>query len=350
VWTVPERDRRDVSVGATGDTVNPRTTLAEVALRAGVSSATVSKVLNGRADVAAATRERVTRLLAELDYLPPQRSAGVVDIVFNGLDSPWAIEILRGVETHFSGHGRSVAVSVVPRGGPVRPASWTGALTRHHSAGVLLVMSQLSTTQLRELDRQGIPLVVIDPAGTPDRQVPSVGATNWDGGIAATEHLLELGHRRIAVIGGPQRYLCSRARVEGYRHALESGGIEFDSGLVRWGDFRHEGGFRCAEELLALDDAPSAIFAGSDQQALGVYEAARRRGITVPGQLSVVGFDDLPLARWLPPPLTTVRQPLAEMGAIAADMLTRLMDGRTLTSRRVEVATELVVRESTGPA
>ena len=250
-----------------------------------MSSATVSKVLNGRSDVSAATRERVSQLLAELDYLPPQRSAGVVDIVFNGLDSPWAIEILRGVETHLSGHGRSVAVSVVPRGGPVRPASWTGAVARHHSAGVLLVMSQLSTTQLRELDHQGIPLVVIDPAGTPDRQVPSVGATNWDGGIAATDHLLQLGHRRIAVISGPQRYLCSRARVEGYRHALESGGIEFDSGLVRWGDFRHEGGFRCAEELLAIDDPPTAIFAGSDQQALGVYEAARQHGLAVPDQL-----------------------------------------------------------------
>jgi LacI family transcriptional regulator len=325
-------------------------TLSAVAARAGVSPATVSKVLNGRSDVAVATREHVARVLEELSYLPPRRSAGVVDIVFSGLDSPWAVEILRGVETFFSAQGRPVAVSVVPRGGPVRPASWTGAVARHHSAGVLLVMSQLTPAQLREMQQQRIPLVVIDPAGTPDREVPSVGATNWSGGIAATEHLLGLGHRRIAMISGPQLYLCSRARTDGYRHALEASGIALDPQLVRWGDFRHEGGFRAAAELVDSPDPPTAIFAGSDQQALGVYEAARRRGIAVPAGLSVVGFDDLPLARWLPPPLTTVRQPLAEMGATAAEMLNALMDARALTSRRVELATELVVRESTGAA
>jgi LacI family transcriptional regulator, galactose operon repressor len=117
--------------------------------------------------------------------------------------------------------------------------------------------------------------------------------------------------------------------------------------LLRWGDFRQEGGFRCAMELLALPDRPTAIFAGSDQQALGVYEAARQLGLSIPDQLSVVGFDDLPLARWLPPPLTTVRQPLAEMGAAAAEMLLQLIAGRTLRSQRVELATELVVRLST---
>ena len=327
----------------------PRPTLSAVAERAGVSPATVSKVINGRADVAATTRARVQRALDDLRYLPPQRSAGVVDIVFSDLDSPWAIEILRGVETFLSAHARSVAVSVAGPHGPARPASWAGAVARRHSAGVLLVMSHLSGRQWRALQGEGIPLVVIDPADDPDRDVPSVGATNWAGGIAASEHLLDLGHRRIAAISGPAAYLCSRARVEGYRHALDVRGVRFDPELVRWGDFRHEGGFRGATELLQHRRPPTAIFAGSDQQALGVYEAARRLGIRVPGELSVVGFDDLPLARWLPPPLTTVRQPLAEMGSVAADMLTRLIEGRRLTSQRVELATELVVRESTAP-
>jgi LacI family transcriptional regulator len=326
-----------------------RTTLASIAAQAGVSMATVSKVLNGRADVAAETRARVQRLLAEQNYLPPQRSTAVVDLVFSGLDSPWAVEILRGVESHFTSQARAVAVSSVQREGSALPPSWTGALARHHSAGVLLVMSQLTPGQWRELQTMGIPLVVVDPADTPGPEVASVGATNWSGGIAATEHLLGLGHRRIAVISGPEQYLCSRARVDGYRHALEQAGCAFDTDLVRWGDFRHEGGFQRAMELLDQPDPPTAIFAGSDEQALGVYEAARRRGMAIPGELSVVGFDDLPLARWLPPPLTTVRQPLADMGAMAAEMLTRLIVGQALPSRRVELATELIVRESTAP-
>lgn len=326
-----------------------RPTLATIAAHAGVSLATVSKVINGRTDVAAATRERVRRALAEHNYLPPQRSSAAIDLVFSDLDSPWAVEILRGVESYVSARGRAVAVSAVAPHGPAQPPSWTSTIAQHQSAGVLLVMSQLTRRQWRQLHDRGIPLVVIDPADMPDPEVPSVGATNWAGGIAATEHLLHLGHQRIAVISGPEQYLCSRARVDGYRQVLEQSGRAFDAGLVRWGDFRQEGGFRCAVELLDRPDPPTAIFAGNDEQALGVYEAARQLGLAIPEDLSVVGFDDLPLARWLPPPLTTVRQPLAEMGVTAAEMLLRLVAGRALRSRRVELATELVVRLSTAP-
>ena len=123
----------------------------------------------------------------------------------------------------------------------------------------------------------------------------------------------------------------------------------FDLGLVRHGDFQHEGGFRRGGELLDLAEPPTAIFAGSDQQALGVYEAARQRGLRIPQDLSVVGFDDLPVARWVSPPLTTVRQPLAEMGRAAAQMLGEIIEDRPLRSRRVELSTELIMRESTGP-
>lgn len=349
------RDRRQSTVlphQASDDSTEAhgaRTTLATIASQAGVSTATVSKVLNGRADVASTTRARVQRLLTAQKYSPPQRSSAVVDLVFSGLDSPWAVEILRGVESYFTRRARAVAVSAVEGHGPALPPSWAGALARHHSAGVLLVMSQLTPRQWRELQDKSIPLVVIDPADTPGSEVASVGATNWSGGIAATEHLLELGHRRIAVISGPETYLCSRARVDGYRHALDQARRPFDASLVRWGRFRHESGFQAAMELFDHPGRPTAIFAGSDEQALGVYEAARQRGMSIPHDLSVVGFDDLPLARWLPPPLTTVRQPLAEMGVMAAEMLTRLIEGHALPSRRVELATELVVRDSTAP-
>ncbi len=327
-----------------------RPTLAAIAAEAGVSLPTVSKVVNGRPDVAPATRARVERLLGEHHYQRPgqrrRRRAGLIDLIFNGLDSPWAVEILRGVEDWCSAHTVGAMVSAV-RHGSARPASWASALAGHDTDGVILVTSELTMPQLRQLRDEDIPLVVVDPVNLPAPDLPSVGATNWAGGLAATDHLMSLGHRHIGVITGPAEYLCSRARVDGYRSALERRGGELDRLLVRHGDFQHEGGFRRGGELLDLAEPPTAIFAGSDQQALGVYEAARRRGLRIPQDLSVVGFDDLPAARWVSPPLTTVRQPLADMGRVAAEMLGNLIEGVALRSQRVELATALVVREST---
>jgi LacI family transcriptional regulator len=327
-----------------------RPTLAAVAAQAGVSLPTVSKVVNGHPDVAPETRMRVEHLLGELKYQRPgsrrgRNRAGLVDVVFNGLDSPWAVEILRGIEDWCASQQMGAAVSAV-RHGSARPASWTGALARHDTDGVILVTSELTMPQLRQLRSEGIPLVVVDPVNLPDPDLPSVGATNWAGGMAAADHLVGLGHTRVGVITGPADYLCSRARLAGYRSALERAGIPYDPALVRHGNFYHEGGFEHGNELLELGDV-TAIFAGSDQQALGVYEAARRRGLRIPQDLSVVGFDDLPAARWVSPPLTTVRQPLSEMGQVAAQMLGELIEGVQPRTRRVELATELIVREST---
>jgi LacI family transcriptional regulator len=327
-----------------------RTTLSAIAAEAGVSLPTVSKVVNGRRDVAPATRALVERLLDEHHYTRVgtrrHRRSGLVDLVFNGLDSPWAVEILRGVEEWGTAHETGVAVSAV-RHGNARPASWTSGLASHDTDGVILVMAGVTTSQLEQMRDADIPLVVVDPVNPPPPELPSVGATNWAGGLAATEHLLELGHRRIGAIAGPGDYLCSRARTDGYRSALERAGIRYEPALVRNGDFEHEGGFVRGGELLDLAEPPSAIFAGSDQQAFGLYEAARQRGLRVPQDLSVVGFDDLPVARWVSPPLTTVRQPLAEMGRAAAQMLDDLIDGVVLRMNRVELSTELIVREST---
>jgi LacI family transcriptional regulator len=343
---------RSRSDSAREDGHRSRPTLAEIAEAAGVSLPTVSKVVNGRADVAAATRARIEQLLGERNYrhpgVRPGRRSGLIDVVFNGLDSPWAVEILRGIEEWCSAHAMAVAVSSV-RHGSARPASWTSALASHDTDGVLLVTSELTTGQLQQLREEDLPLVVVDPANLPEPELPSVGATNWAGGIAATDHLVGLGHRRIAAITGPMDYLCSRARIDGYRSALEHAGFRYDPALVRHGDFRHESGFACGGELLDAGHRPTAIFAGSDEQALGVYEAARQRGLRIPEDLSVVGFDDLPVGRWVSPPLTTVRQPLAEMGQAAANMLGSLIEGLPLPSRRIELSTELVVRTSTAP-
>jgi LacI family transcriptional regulator len=143
--------------------------------------------------------------------------------------------------------------------------------------------------------------------------------------------------------------LCSRARIDGYRAALESAGVAVDPALIRNGNFHHFGGYQAARELFELTDPPTAIFAGSDEQAFGVAEAARVTGRRIPEDLSIVGFDDLPISRWVSPPLTTVRQPLSEMGRTAAEMLLMMIDRREPHSRQVELATELIVRSSTAP-
>jgi LacI family transcriptional regulator, galactose operon repressor len=329
-----------------------RPTLSDIAAEAGVSTATVSKVLNGRTDVAAATRERVTALLKTHHYPAMDarrtRRSGLVDLVISGLDSPWAIEILRGVEAECTERGVGTVVSRV-RENDATPPSWTSLTAAHHSDGVILVTSRITAQQRAQVQRSGVALVVIDPVDLPDTDLVSIGATNWAGGLSATEHLISLGHRRIAVIGGPRDMLCTQARVDGYRAALERAGIEVDRDLIRYGNFLHEGGFAAARDLLDLPSRPTAIFAGGDLQAMGAYEAARQADLSVPRDLSVVGFDDLPLCQWMSPPLTTVRQPLEEMGRTAARTLFQQLDGQVPVSPRIELTTELRVRLSTAP-
>jgi LacI family transcriptional regulator len=329
-----------------------RVTIATIAEAAGVSVPTVSRVLNGRTDVSPETRDRIEHLLREHDYRPrnsrqPLR-AGLIDLVFHDLDSPWAVELIRGVEevTHAAGVG--TVVSAVHR----RTAStrqWLQNLRSRQSDGVILVISDGAGPVYTELHRLNVPMVIIDPAGGAAADVPTIGATNWSGGRSATEHLISLGHTRIGLVEGPRNLMCSRARLDGYRAALESAGLRVDRRLIEPGDFRHEAGFAAGQRLLDRDEAdrPTAIFASSDQMALGVYEAARLLGLRVPDDVSIVGFDDLPEARWSSPPLTTVRQPLADMGGLAARTVLRLSRGEPIETPRVELATELVVREST---
>jgi LacI family transcriptional regulator len=177
--------------------------------------------------------------------------------------------------------------------------------------------------------------------------VTSVGSTNFAGGLAATHHLLGLGHRQIAYLGGPAAAACNQARMHGYRGAMEAEGAPVPDGYVRTGRFSYEHGIAGGAALLDLPQPPTAVFAGSDETALGVIEAARSRGLRVPEDLSVVGFDDTPVARLAAPPLTTVRQPLREMGAVAVRTALRLAAGERVDSHHVELATELVVRQST---
>lgn len=334
------------------DAAVERVTLALVAEEAGVSLSTISKVLNGRTDVSAATRARVETLLAARGY---ERRGGraapkaeLIELVFHELDSIWSMELIAGVETVAKEHGLSVVLTVSGSRHSPDP-HWIEGVMRRRPVGVVLVFSDLAPEYRERLRSRAIPFVIVDPAGDPSPDAPSVGSANWSGGLMATRHLIELGHRRIAAITGPDDMMCSLARLDGYRSAMNSAGLPIDPEWIRFGDFHVSGGRDRAGELLALDEAPTAIFAGSDLQALGALDAARSFGLRVPEDLSIVGYDDIPLARWVTPRLTTVHQPLKRMGEEAARLVIRLSDEQPATTPRMDLATSLVVRESTAP-
>ena len=219
-------------------------------------------------------------------------------------------------------------------------------LDRVGRVGLIMVTSRLSSEQHKRLQEAALPLVLIDPINPVDPSLPSVGATNWQGGMSAVQHLLELGHRRIAMIRGYQ-CLVDDARYHGYVAALSGFGIAVDERLIGRGDFRFLPTVTVAEEILRLSSPPTAVFAANDLGALGVMEAARRIGLCVPSDLSVVGFDDSMYASASSPQLTTVRQPFVQMGEVAYQLLADQMEGRDPASVRVELAATLVIRDST---
>ncbi|MFI7128128.1 LacI family DNA-binding transcriptional regulator [Nonomuraea sp. NPDC050153] len=329
-----------------------RATLATVAASAGVSVATVSKVLNGRSDVAPTTRSLVQSLLREHDYIAPspRRDGAVatdtVEVQFDDDFSTYSTEIIQGLVGAGAEAGVGIVVSV--RKKIDHAAAWARDLAAAGRRALICVTcDQLTTRQLTALSRVQVPLVVIDPLHMPHASVTSVGSTNFAGGLAATQHLLSLGHRRIAYIGGPATAACNQARLHGYRAAMEAEGVPVPPAYTRSGHFRYEDGLEYGAAVLDLPERPTAIFAGCDESALGVMEAARARGLRVPEDLSIVGFDDTQMARMASPPLTTVRQPLREMGGVALRTALRLAAGEKIDSHHVELATELIVRAST---
>lgn len=327
-----------------------RITLAEIAAEAGVSIATMSKVLNGRTDVAPATRARLEEHLNRHGYTRrnAQRQSEFVELVFHELEPSWSMEVIEGVEEVAHAAGMSVVLTVSGDRHSPSP-DWIDGVLRRRPAGVVLVFSEIAEAQREKLRSRGMPVVIVDPAGDPAPDVPSVGSANWTGGLVATRHLIELGHRRIAVITGPEDMMCSLARLDGYRSAMGAAGLEVDPAWVRFGDFHPAGGERHAHALLELEHPPTAVFAGSDLQALGVIAAATASGLSVPGDLSVVGYDDIALSRWLSPQLTTVHQPLRRMGEEATRLVLRLARGESIETLRLDLATHLVVRGSTAP-
>lgn len=326
-------------------------TIAQIADHAGVSIATVSKVVNGRDNVAPETRELVEGIIRRYGYRRRKRqvkASPLVDVVFHELRGLYGIEIINGVAEAARRHRLGVVVSEL-EGHHVPGRGWVEDVLARRPTGVIAVFTELDPDQREQLRSRDIPIVLVDPAGDPETESAIVGANNWNGGLTATRHLLGLGHRRIAAITGPGHVLSARARFDGYRAAMDLAGVPVDPALVRSGDYQITDGRDRTREMLRLSDPPTAIVTGNDGEALGVYHAAAEAGLRIPEDLSVVGYDDLPMSQWSIPPLTTVRQPLREMAAAATDMVLTLARGEALQRRRVEVSTELVVRGSTAP-
>ncbi|MEU4743163.1 LacI family DNA-binding transcriptional regulator [Actinosynnema sp. NPDC023658] len=325
-------------------------TIAQIAALAGVSAATVSKVVNGHAEVAADTRALVEGLLREQGYRRQKKvsRSPLVEVVFHELAGAYPIEVINGVERVAGEHGLTIALTGL-HGRHTPGRSWVDGVLTRRPVGVVAVFSGPTPAQYEQLQSRDVPVVLVDPTGEPHHGVPSVSAENWSGGLAATRHLLELGHRRIAVVTGALTMLSGRARLDGYRAAMDAAGVPVDPDLVREGHFQIVDGLVHTRELLRLPDPPTAVVTGNDGEALGVYQAVHEAGLRIPEDLSVVGFDDLPPAQWMIPALTTIRQPLDEMAATATAMLVDLAQGGRLPHRRRILPTELVVRASTAP-
>jgi LacI family transcriptional regulator len=364
---VPEPPGGPASSDAVTDRSAARTrvTIGEVAELAGVSVSTVSRVLNGRSDVSAETRlvvERVARsrgyatrraLPASLARPSRERSGfgggrltGLVGVTTTTSGTAYFSTILAGITEALA--EREMWTLVCPtRQEHDREVSVLKRLMLSEMVGALLLLPEESPDELRRLREDGLVFVVVDPLHDVGQDIPVVSADNFAGAYQATAHLLRLGHRRIGVITGRGDGTATRARLQGHYAALAEAGVMPDPMLEAEADFLVPGGAAGAERLLGLAAPPTAIFAFNDSMAIGALHAARARGLRLPDDLSVVGFDDTPEAEAAHPALTTVHQPLRELGRMAVSLLVRLMDSHQFEPLHVALATRLVVRSST---
>ncbi|MGZ4461526.1 MAG: LacI family DNA-binding transcriptional regulator [Gaiellaceae bacterium] len=333
----------------------PPRTIQDVADLAGVSIATVSRVLNGHPDVSTRTREGVLRVVREYGF-SKNRAAGALS---GGRTSLIGVAVPEVESTYFAGILSGAAEALYERDMRVvlcpthhehqREVVLLDRLMHGTTDGALLVLPYEEEDELETLLNHGYPFVVVEPRTQLGDNIACVTATHHAGAVLATRHLLELGHRRIGAILGPDDRLASQERLNGFRSTLATAGITPDPSLEVGSNFKFEGGEAAAAQLLDLPRPPTAIFAFNDEVAIGAMIAARARGLRIPGDVSIVGFDDALPARLATPPLTTVRQPLAELGRTAVSLLRRLINKQRVEVLRVELHTKLILRASTGP-
>ncbi|CAM5271986.1 LacI family DNA-binding transcriptional regulator [Streptomyces canus] len=329
----------------------PRVTIAQVAAEAGVSAMTVSNVVNERPGASESTRQRVLEVARRLGYTPPgtrngkRGRTGLIGVLTLDLTGQYSLEIVRGIAEEIADDERELFLNAALDAAREREriSLFAGGLVD----GLLLIAPVLAPETEQAIQAGGLPVVVIDPRRL-DLDLPRVTVDNYDGVRAGTHHLIELGHRRIAYIRGEDDHESTDARHRGYTDALRLAGIQPDPALVASSNFNHQGGVHAATQLLTAQ-RPTAIVAGADLVALGALDAARALGLSVPDDLSIVGFDDLPQAAHSAPPLTTVRQPLHEMGRAGTRALMSLIARQPLATDDIRLATKLILRATTAP-
>ena len=334
-------------------------TIRDVASKAGVSVTTVSRVLNGKDDISEPTIQKVLAVVEELGYASSLAARGMrshrtnlIGLILHDVASLYSQEIMRGVNQAIAKIDKDLIIYT--SGGLDREN-----VAQHERHYVALLNGSVTdgaivVTPTATQFTTHAPLVIIDPNNEcPD--YPAIIATNQEGALAAMSYLTDLGHRRIGHIAGEMKLISANQRLQGYKDGLAVAGIPLNEDLIEMGDYTTETAVICARKLLSLPERPTAIFAANDVSAIGVYQAARELGLQIPGDLSVIGFDNLREAAQLNPPLTTIDQSLEKMGIIATEMLVELVKGKSLPINPAEkgtlykIPTQLIIRDSCAP-
>jgi LacI family transcriptional regulator, galactose operon repressor len=330
-------------------------TIKDIAKRAGVSTATVSNVINDSRFVSPSLKQRVMVAVAELDYRPNavakslrQKKSATIGLIVPDNSNPFFAEVAKGVED--AGYEAGVSVILCNSDGSFdRECRYLRLLSDKQVDGIILIATTPQVDHLINFVDRGLPAVVFYRR-PPGIRADSLTVDNFGGGYLATRHLIELGHRRIACVAPASLDSPSALRVSGFRKALEEAGLEIDEALIFRGDNRFAGGREGAQRVLETSRSFTALFAGNDVMAVGAIREFQARGLCVPDDISVVGFDGISLGDYIMPALTTVVQPRFEAGQKAFELLyQRIEDGYDGHSREVELQTRLEVRESTAP-
>jgi len=331
-------------------------TIRDVANKAGVSVTTVSRVLNGKDDISEETTNKVLAVVQDLGYASSLAARGMrshrtnlIGLILHDVASLYSQEIMRGVNRAIAKIDKDLIVYTsggLNRENVAQHERYYVALLNGSITDGAIVVTPTATQFTTHA-----PLVIIDPnTGTPD--YPAIIATNEEGALAAMKYLTGLGHRRIGHIAGSMELISANQRLQGFKDGLAAAGIPLDEDLIEYGDYTTETAVACVHKLLSLPDRPTAIFAANDMSAIGVYQAARELGLQIPGDLSVIGFDNLREAASLNPPLTTIDQAIEQMGTIATEMLVKLVEGESLPINPTDeghlhkIPTQLVIRGS----
>lgn len=329
------------------------TTVKDIARLAGVSTTTVSRVLNNHPQVSEDTRLKVQQAMAQCGYKPSQVARGlrlqasnILGLIISDIANPFFPSVVRAIEDVAYAHQYHLLLCNSNEDAD-REALYIDVLQAQRVAGVIISPRDEDSTRCETLIASGIPVVAMDRC-LRRLEVDTVVTDNVEGSCQAVSHLLKLGHRRIGLIGGPILATTGRERQEGYRKALLEAGLQPDQRLIKIGDFKQESGYRGVCDLLAAEDPPTAIFTSNNLMTLGALGAIRDKGLKIPDDIALVGFDDLPWAALLVCPLTTVAQPTYDLGQIAAEMLLGRIADKDRPIRKIKLEPTLIVRQSCG--